>query len=164
MIKRSRILAFFLLLIFIGSLMGTTTNSVLQDIKLGLDLQGGFEDLYDVESLNKGQEVNNDTLVHTVDALNRSINVLGVSEPNIQIEGKRIRVQLAGIEDQSEAREILGTQAELTFRDVNDNIMMDGTDLVEGSAKFTIDSRTNQPVSVVGKKDRKNWKTGTHTD
>ena len=163
MIKRSRILAFFLLLIFIGSLMGTTTNSVLQDIKLGLDLQGGFEVLYDVESLNKGQEVNNDTLVHTVDALNRRINVLGVSEPNIQIEGKRIRVQLAGIEDQSEAREILGTQAELTFRDVNDNIMMDGTDLVEGSAKFTIDSRTNQPVVVVEMKDRKKWQNVTQT-
>src|SRR5690606_26286972 len=163
MVKRSRILAFFLLLIFIGSLMGTTTNSVLKDIKLGLDLQGGFEVLYDVEAIHDDQVVNNDTLIHTVEALRKRIDVLGVSEPNYQIEGKRIRVQLAGIDDQAEAREILGTQAELTFRDVNDNIMMDGTDLVEGSAKFTIDSRTNQPVVVVEMKDKKKWQNVTQT-
>src|SRR5690606_40917846 len=159
MVKRSRILAFFLLLIFIGSLMGTTTNSVLKDIKLGLDLQGGFEVLYDVEAIHDDQVVNNDTLIHTVEALRKRIDVLGVSEPNYQIEGKRIRDQIAGIDDQAEAREILGTQAELTFRDVNDNIMMDGTDLVEGSAKFTIDSRTNQRSEErrVGKECRSRW-------
>src|SRR5699024_1099228 len=61
------------------------------------------------------------------------VNVLGVSEPNIQIEeGNRIRVQLAGVEDQKEARELLSTQAELTIRDVNDNVLLSGKDIVQG--------------------------------
>jgi len=68
------------------------------------------------------------------------VDVLGVSEPYIQIEGdNRIRVQLAGVKDQNEAREMLATEANLTFRDVDDNLLMDGSDLVEGGAKQSFD-------------------------
>lgn len=159
MVKRSRVVAFFLILIFFGSLMGTTTNNIINQIKLGLDLQGGFEVLYEVTPANKDQKIDRETLVHTVDALNRRVNVIGVSEPNIQIEGNnRIRVQLAGVEDQNEAREILGTQATLTFRDVNDQMMLDGTDLVEGAARQTFSSQTNQPIVLVELKDKNKFR------
>ncbi|MEK3890609.1 protein translocase subunit SecDF [Bacillus sp. FSL K6-3431] len=158
MVKRSRIVAFFLIIIFIASVIGGTSNTIVKNIKLGLDLQGGFEVLYKVTPAIKGQKIDRDALVHTTDALNKRINVLGVSEPNIQVEGNdRIRVQLAGVEDQNQAREILGTQATLTFRDVNDNIMLDGTDLVEGAAKFTFSSQNNQPIVLVEMKDRKKF-------
>ncbi|WP_313429275.1 protein translocase subunit SecDF [Siminovitchia terrae] len=159
MVKRSRIVAFFLILIFIAGIMGSTTNSIINNIKLGLDLQGGFEVLYDVKPAKEGQKITRDTLVHTTDALNRRVNVLGVSEPNIQVEGSnRIRVQLAGVEDQNQAREILGTQATLTFRDVNDKVMLDGTDLVEGAAKQSFSSDTNQPIVLVKLKDKKKFR------
>ncbi|VEF47670.1 protein-export membrane protein SecD [Bacillus freudenreichii] len=159
MVKRSRIVAFFLILIFLAGIMGSTTNSIINNIKLGLDLQGGFEVLYDVKPAKEGQKITRDTLVHTVDALNRRVNVLGVSEPNIQIEGNdRIRVQLAGVEDQNHAREILGTQATLTFRDVNDNVMLDGTDLVEGAAKQSFSPDTNQPIVQVKLKDKNKFR------
>ncbi|MCM3111301.1 protein translocase subunit SecDF [Lederbergia lenta] len=159
MVKRSRIVAFFLIIIFIASIIGGTSNTIVKNIKLGLDLQGGFEVLYDVKPVNKNQKIDRDALVHTTDALNKRVNVLGVSEPNIQIEGNdRIRVQLAGVEDQNQAREILGTQATLTFRDVNDNIMLDGTDLVEGAAKFTFSSQNNQPIVLVEMKDREKFR------
>ena len=59
--------------------------------------------------------------------LKNRVDVLGVSEPNIQVESdNRIRVQLAGVEDQESARELLSTQANLTFRDVNDRLLLDG--------------------------------------
>ncbi len=122
-------------------------------------MQGGFEVLYEVTPANKDQKIDRETLVHTVDALNRRVNVIGVSEPNIQIEGNnRIRVQLAGVEDQNEAREILGTQATLTFRDVNDQMMLDGTDLVEGAARQTFSSQTNQPIVLVELKDKNKFR------
>ncbi|MBS4208988.1 protein translocase subunit SecDF [Bacillus sp. FJAT-50079] len=159
MVKRSRIVAFFLIVIFMAGIIGTTSNPIVNNIKLGLDLQGGFEVLYEVEAINKDQKIDRETLVHTTEALNRRINVLGVSEPNIQIEGNdRIRIQLAGVEDQNQAREMLGTQATLTFRDVNDQMMMDGTDLVEGAAKQTFDPNTNQPIVLVELKDRKKFR------
>jgi protein-export membrane protein SecD/preprotein translocase SecF subunit len=149
MVKRSRIIAFLLVVLLIGSTMGVTSTGILKDIKLGLDLQGGFEVLYEVSPAKKGQEINKETLASTAEALDRRINVLGVSEPNIQIEGEnRIRVQLAGVTDQNEAREILSTQANLTFRDANDRIMMDGADLAENGASQTFDENGAPSVSL----------------
>ena len=75
--------------------------------------------------------------------------MLGVSEPNIQIEdNNRIRVQLAGIDDQQEARELLSTQAELTIRDVDDNVLLSGKDLVQGGASQGFDEMNNAMVSL----------------
>lgn len=133
MVKRSRILSFFLIIILFASLMGFTSKDILGDVKLGLDLQGGFEVLYEVSPAKEGQEIDQAAMSATAQSLDRRINVLGVSEPNIQIEGdNRIRVQLAGVTDQEQAREMLSTEANLTFRDVDDNVLMDGSDLVEG--------------------------------
>lgn len=149
MVKRSRILSFFLILILFGSLMGFTSKDIIKDVKLGLDLQGGFEVLYDVLPAKEGQVINQDALSATAQSLDRRINVLGVSEPNIQIEGdNRIRVQLAGVTDQDQAREMLSTEANLTFRDVDDNVLMDGTDLVEGGATQTFDENGQPSVSI----------------
>ncbi|WP_066292978.1 protein translocase subunit SecDF [Bacillus sp. FJAT-29937] len=149
MVKRGRIVAFFLIVLLIGSLMGTTTNNILKDIKLGLDLQGGFEVLYEVSPIDKNQKIDNTVLASTAKALNKRVNVLGVSEPNIQIEGEnRVRVQLAGVTDQKQAREILSTEANLTFRDVNDEPLMDGSDLAEGGAKQTFDENGKPSVSI----------------
>ncbi|MGD6774384.1 protein translocase subunit SecDF [Sutcliffiella horikoshii] len=149
MVKRGRIVAFFLLLILIGSTIGVFTNPITKDIKLGLDLQGGFEVLYEVKPINENSEVDRDLLVSTVSALNKRVNVLGVSEPNIQIEGDdRIRVQLAGVEDQSKARELLSTEAKLTFRDVDDKLLMDGSALAEGGASQSFDQNNAPSVAL----------------
>lgn len=149
MVKRGRIVAFFLIVLLIGSLMGTTTNNILKNIKLGLDLQGGFEVLYEVSPIEKGQKIDKTVLASTAKALDKRVNVLGVSEPNIQVEGdNRIRVQLAGVTDQNKAREILSTEANLSFRDINDNKLMDGSDLAENGAKQTFDENGKPSVSL----------------
>lgn len=129
--------------------MGTTTNNILKNIKLGLDLQGGFEVLYEVSPIEKGQKIDKTVLASTAKALDKRVNVLGVSEPNIQVEGdNRIRVQLAGVTDQNKAREILSTEANLSFRDINDNKLMDGSDLAENGAKQTFDENGKPSVSL----------------
>lgn len=162
MVKKGRIIGFFLLVLCVGSLIGVFGNKAADNILLGLDLQGGFEILYDVEPANKGDKIDRNALVSTVNALQKRANVLGVSEPNIQIEGEnRIRVQLAGVKDQSQAREILSTQAELTFRDVNDKVMMNGSDLVEGASKQTFDPDTQEPIVAVKLKDAAKFKNVT---
>src|SRR5690606_6420572 len=136
---------FFTIVLAIGSIIGFTYDDVAKNIRLGLDLQGGFEVLYEVEPPD-GEKITDETLNSTVSALRNRIDVLGVSEPNIQIEGdNRIRVQLAGVEDQNEAREMLSTQAELTFRDVDDKLMLSGADLESNGASLAFDNR-NRPI------------------
>ncbi|UYO34598.1 protein translocase subunit SecDF [Bacillus zhangzhouensis] len=155
--KKGRILAFFLVVLLIGTGVGLLTKPVAKDITLGLDLQGGFEVLYDVHPVKKEDKITNSVLVSTVEALNRRANVLGVSEPNISIEGNnRIRVQLAGVKDQNRAREILSTEAQLSFRDTNDKELLNGSDLVENSAKQTF-NQTNEPIVTVKLKDAKKF-------
>lgn len=145
---RGRIIAFFLLVIVLIGIIGTTSLPIAKDIRLGLDLQGGFEVLYEVETLD-GKEVTESVLTDTTDALMNRINVLGVSEPVIQIEGEdRIRVQLAGVEDQSSARELLSTEANLTFRDAQDNLLLSGNDLKQGGATGTFDQNGNPIVTL----------------
>lgn len=157
MVKRSRIVAFFLIVIAIFAAIGTTSKDMLGNIKLGLDLQGGFEVLYEVKP-EDGGKVSEKMLSSTAQALTKRVDVLGVNEPNIQIEGKdRIRVQLAGVTDQNEARKILSTQAKLSFRDFNDKEMMTGADLKEGGAKQTFDENS-RPVVEVTLKDPKKFK------
>ncbi len=156
MVKKSRIVTFVLFVVLMAGLIGTTGKDVVSNIKLGLDLQGGFEVLYEVTPAKEGQKIDDKVLASTVEAITRRIDVLGVSEPKIDIEGNnRIRVQLAGVKDQSEAREILATEANLTFRDANDRMLMDGTDLAEGGAKQTFDENGNPSVSLKLKNAKK---------
>ena len=153
----NRIITFILVVALLFTGMGTTVQKVLDDVKLGLDLQGGFEVLYEVTTID-GSKVTPDVLAETSSALDRRINALGVTEPSIQVEGEnRIRVALAGIEDQSSARELLSTTANLTFRDVNDNVLLDGTDLKESGASATFDGTTNEPIVSITLKDAKKF-------
>ena len=156
MVKKGRIFGFFLIVLLILSTIAYTIEGITKDIKLGLDLQGGFEILYEVEPVDEGQEVNQDLLVSTVSALYKRVDALGVNEPNIQIEGdSRIRVQLAGVEDQNKAREMLSTQAKLTFRDVYDNKLLDGADLQEGGAAPSFGQNGNPIVTLTLKDAQK---------
>lgn len=150
---KSRILAFLLIVVVLFVAMGGTVNGILNNVKLGLDLQGGFEVLYKVEPLKDNQQITPSVVADTTSALNNRINQFGVSEPSIQVEGEdRIRVQLAGLDDQSSARELLSSTANLSFRDVNDNLLLDGTDLKEGGAAASF-SQQNQPIVTLTLED-----------
>ncbi|MFD1608763.1 protein translocase subunit SecDF [Oceanobacillus luteolus] len=145
--KRGRLVAFFLIVLLFGALIGGTTTEVTKNISLGLDLQGGFEVLYEVEPIDENQEVTRKLMEGTVETLNDRVNRLGISEAVINIEGEnRIRVQLAGVQDQQEAREMLATSAQLSFRDVNDEELLDGSDVKPGSAKQDFDPTTGAPI------------------
>lgn len=147
--KPSRVISWLLIVVLLFTVISLTAKDIFKDVNLGLDLQGGFEVLYQVEPLNDGEKIDDTAVRSTASTLDSRVNVLGVSEPNIQIEeGNRIRVQLAGIDDQQSARELLATQAELTIRDVNDNVMLSGGDLEQGGASQGYDELNNPMVSL----------------
>jgi SecD/SecF fusion protein len=145
MVKKGKITAFFLIMAVCAGIIATFIVDVAKGIPLGLDLQGGFEILYEVDPLEEGQKINDTVMDATVESLRKRVDVLGVNETTIEIEDKtRVRVQLAGIQDQSKAREILSTEARLSFRDINDVEYLNGSDIVEGSAQQSFD-KFNRP-------------------
>ncbi|MFH0715355.1 protein translocase subunit SecDF [Staphylococcus delphini] len=157
--KVSRLITFILLVVLLFAGMGATYQSVIKNVNLGLDLQGGFEVLYQVNPLEDGDKIDKTAVQSTAKTLERRVNVLGVSEPKIQVEDQnRIRVQLAGVQDQNQARKILSSQANLTIRDADDKVLLTGKDLVQGSAKQEFKQNTNQPAVTFKLKDSDKFK------
>ncbi|EFS17708.1 MULTISPECIES: protein translocase subunit SecDF [Staphylococcus] len=155
--KTSRLIAFILLVALLFTGMGLTYKNVVKNVNLGLDLQGGFEVLYQVNPLDKGEKIDKKALQATSRTLENRVNVLGVSEPKIQIEDpNRIRVQLAGIKDQAQARKLLSTQANLTIRDAQDHVLMSGSDIKQGSAKQEF--KQDQPTVTFKVKSKEKFK------
>ncbi len=105
----------------------------------------------------------------TIEVLNRRVNGLGTTEPNIQREGNdRVLVEVPGLKDTNRLKEIVGTTAKLEFRlvaepgenpgdvdmldqtdqpgklPVEKQVMVQGEDLTDAQPGF--DSRTGEPV------------------
>lgn len=137
--KNSRLIIFGLtVLVLLATVIGFYPN-IQNGMTLGLDLQGGFEIVYEVSPLKEGADL--PEMGAITQSISKRIDVLGVNEPEISIEGdNRIRIQLAGVKDQAEAREIISTTANLTFRDVNDNLLADADILTEGGASLAYEN------------------------
>ena len=120
-------------------LIGVFAKDVASNISLGLDLQGGFEIVYEVDPLDEEGALPEMSVV--AQSVSKRINVLGVSEPQIMIEGdNRIRVQLAGVSDIDQARRIISSTANLTFRDAYDNLLSDASIIKEGGASLAFEN------------------------
>ena len=117
----------------------------LNGIHYGIDLQGGFEILYNIEPLVEGEKLTNDDLNNTYKAIVNRIDTLGVSEPVISFEGENlIRIQLPGVSNEDEARQRISTTAVLSFRDVNDNLLMTSEVLGRNGASLSQNQQSFQ--------------------
>lgn len=126
---------------------------------LGLDLQGGAHliyqaDLADVENANKASAMEG-----LRDVIERRVNLFGVSEPIVQVQGERLIVELAGVLDVSEAIKMIGQTPFLEFREQKENydqIIENNRKIIE-SGNGTSSSATGtledpfQPTNLTGK-------------
>src|SRR5688572_28542397 len=84
--------------------------------KLGLDLEGGISIILAVEGEGATDE---GVLDQTVEIIRERIDALGVAGPEVTAAGnENILVQLPGLEDEEAALQLIGTTAQLTFREV----------------------------------------------
>lgn len=144
--RKSRVVIFTILVICLAATISIFGDGIRKNMKLGLDLQGGFEILYQVSPLEGKQMPSMSAVAKSIE---KRVDVLGVNEPNISVEGKnRIRVQLAGVKNADQARRVISSTANLSFRDVNDNLLMDSSVLEEGGASIGHDEYGNVTVSI----------------
>ncbi len=94
-----------------------------RQFKLGLDLQGGSELIFqaDVSNITPGEEKN--ALEGVRDVIERRVNFFGVSEPIVQTshagDSWRVIVQLPGVKDVNEAIKLIGETPILEFKEAN---------------------------------------------
>ncbi len=91
--------------------------------KLGLDLQGGVQLIYQV-SPTRGEELTDDAIQRTIDVMQDRINQYGIGEAEVQRSGSdQIDVSLPAIDNPDEARNRVGTTAQLAFYDWETNVV-----------------------------------------
>ncbi|WP_150266579.1 protein translocase subunit SecD [Paenibacillus tepidiphilus] len=157
-----RLMGFIITVLVLTGVMAVTTPGLLDKVRLGLDLKGGFEILYEAEPMDIGAELTRASLQKTAESLEKRANALGTSEPEVTTEGtNRIRLKIAGVTDEAEVRKKMKEPAVLTFRSAAEGdaagtyskIEMVGSDFVEGAAEVQRD-QLNQPVIQIKVKDK----------
>ncbi len=117
-------------------------------IDLGLDLAGGVYVVLEAQTDAKGAELQR-IMEQSKAIINERVNGLGVSEPNISIEGgNRIRVELAGIDDPQKAIELIGKTAQLQFIDPDKNVVLTGKNVVGSEVQYHNNQLGQQEIVV----------------
>ena len=138
--KKNLLTIICVLIILVGGFF--LIKPIVKNISYGIDLQGGFEILYNVESLIEGEELTSTDLEKTYSAIVKRIDTLGVSEPVITVEGDNlIRVQLPGVSNEEEARNRISTTAVLSFRDTNDKLLLTSDILGRNGARYNYNTK-----------------------
>jgi SecD/SecF fusion protein len=115
----------FILLLVAGLLAASGFAIASQKTRLGLDLQGGVELVYQGQPTPQTPTVNQDALQRAVDIMRQRVDQLGVSEPEIQRAGANdIYVGLPAVKDFARAEKQVGTTAQLAFYDWEANAIL----------------------------------------
>ena len=154
-IKRRRIISAILVaVLLLASWVVTFTgvgdkfDKLSEQLKYGLDINGGVYVLLEADTNAKGTELTQ-IMNQTKGVLENRVNAMGISEAQVSIEGdKRIRVEMPGVDNAEEAIKQIGRTAQLKFfladgtevltgEDINDSQM--ANDDQNGGYKITID-------------------------
>jgi SecD/SecF fusion protein len=114
----------FVLLFVIGLVVVSGIVIASKETKLGLDLQGGLELVYQGQATGENTEVTGQDIEDSISIIEQRINKLGVAEPEVARLGTdEITVSLPGVTDAERAAEQVGTTAQLFFYDWEPNLI-----------------------------------------
>jgi preprotein translocase subunit SecD len=118
-------------------------------LKLGLDLQGGTSLVYEADLKNIPSGDQADAMNSARDVIERRVNAFGVSEPVVQVSGNnRIIIELPGVKDINEAKNLIGQTPFLEFR--TENPSPNATP--DSSGKVSLDANSLYvPTGLTGK-------------
>ena len=117
----------FVLLLVAGLLIASAVVIASKPTKLGLDLQGGVELVYQVKARAGQPPPTPDSIQRAIDVMRDRVDNLGVAEPEIQQAGKQqINVALPDVSNLADAIRQVGTVAQLAFYDWETNVIGPG--------------------------------------
>ncbi len=110
---------------------GETKSGSGSDIKLGLDLEGGVSITYQVVG---EEEPSAADMSDTIYKLQKRVEGYSTEAQVYQEGSDRISIEIPGVEDANEILEALGRPGSLEFYDVNGELVLEGTDVVDAQA------------------------------
>ena len=100
---------------------------------LGLDLEGGLRVTLEAES-QSDEEVTAEQVETARNIIERRVAGIGVSEPQVRTEtggdgSRRIVVEVPGVSDEGQVRQLVGSTGQLQFVDPQGQQLTDGQDI-----------------------------------
>ncbi len=113
-----------ILLLVAGLLAASLAVIAVKPTRLGLDLKGGVELVYQGEPTQQVPKVTPEALDRALDIIRARVDQLGVGEPEIQRSGSnQISVGLPDVQNIRRAQDQVGTPAQLYFYDWEANVL-----------------------------------------
>ena len=110
---------------------GETKSGSGEDIKLGLDLAGGVSITYQVVGEEDPSAAD---MSDTIYKLQKRVEGYSTEAQVYQEGSDRISIEIPGVDDANEILEALGRPGSLEFYDVNGELVLEGTDVVDAQA------------------------------
>jgi SecD/SecF fusion protein len=112
------------LLLVLAALVELPGTPLSKPTKLGLDLKGGTELVYQAQPTPKVPKVTPQAIKDAIETIRKRTDVLGVSEPEIQQAGAdQISIGLPAVDNAKRAIQQVGTTAQLQFYDWEPNVL-----------------------------------------
>lgn len=129
---KKKIFSFVVLVITLIALVAFSVPTIKDKTVLGMEYNGGFDILYEVESEN--DELDNKELVKTAsEAIEKRLDIANVINPTVSKEGnKYIRVTVSSSNQilSDNIRNIIESDTEITFRDTENTLLATGEELL----------------------------------
>jgi SecD/SecF fusion protein len=114
----------FVLLFVLGMITASAAAIATQSTKLGLDLKGGVELIYQGQPTGQVKEVTGEDIDRSIEIIRERIDKLGVAEPEVSRLGTdNISVSLPDVTNAQRAIRQVGTTAQLFFFDWEPNLI-----------------------------------------
>jgi SecD/SecF fusion protein len=114
----------FVLLTVVGLLAASLAVIFTKPTKLGLDLQGGVQLVYEARPTKQQPTVTQEALDRALDIMRERVDRLGVAEPELQRSGpNQVDVSLPGEKNAERAAAQVGTTAQMFFYDWEPNVL-----------------------------------------
>src|SRR5215208_5249301 len=114
----------FILLLVFGLIAVSAVVVSTKGTKLGLDLQGGVQLVYEGQPTPQQPKVDQQALDRALQIMRDRVDAFGVAEPELQlIGGRQIEVNLPGVANADRAAAQVGSTAQLYFYDWEANLL-----------------------------------------
>src|ERR687886_1924037 len=134
----------FILLLVAGLIVASAVAVATKPTRLGLDLKGGVQLVYQAQPTPQQKTVTQDSLARALDIMRQRVDAFGVSEPELsQLGQNQIQVNLPGVSDAQRAADQVGSTAQLFLYDWESVILDD-------SCKTNPDTNANTESPITG--------------
>src|SRR3954469_461678 len=114
----------FVLLLVLGLIAASAVVVATKSTKLGLDLQGGVQLVYQGKPTAQQPTVTAESIDRALDIMRQRVDAFGVAEPELaRVGADLIEVSLPGVKNAERAARQVGTTAQLYFYDWEANVL-----------------------------------------